>query len=143
MATQQIIGDLFCNGEFAEFNSCPIYFDEQIIGKEYWCIQLIFFRGKDIPVPFCLRLYKGVYSGKGLLDSERNVCRISMTDPEYIVLPDTHFILTKQELNKFIGIVSDEWDYILETLNENRDCNPNLTDHINIQIPDYSLLLTQ
>lgn len=143
MTTQYIIGDVFCNGTYAEFNSCPIYFDEQIIGKEYWCIQLIFFRGEDIPVPFCLRLYKGVYSGEGLLDTDRNICRISMTEPKYIVLPDTHFVLTKSELDKFISIISDKWHYIIETLNENRDCNPSLADYIDIPIPDYSLLLTQ
>lgn len=137
------IGELFNNNIFAEFNSCPIYSEDKIVGKEYWSIQLIFFRGTNIPAKFCLRLYKGKYNGEGLLDSNMSITRISMINPEYIILPDTHYNLNKEEVIKFFNIMSNNWNMILSILNEEIICIDNDPTFLTLQMPDYNLLPIQ
>ena len=135
-----VIGSFFCSDELAEFNGCPIYTEQKVVGKEYWNIQLIFFRGSKASDRFCLRLYKGIYNGEYLQDSSINVTRINMNKPEYIVLPDINYNLNRNELNKFISIISERWDQIMSILNEEKICYTEDMTTISLEMPDYNLL---
>lgn len=129
----------FNNGIYGEWDSCRIYMDEEVVGKECWDIQLIFFRGLDYPVDYCIRFYKGTYNGEGILDSNIEIARISIHEPTYVILPDRHYILSDEEVMKFDFIMSRYWDKLMSTLNKELSFEPNYKP-IYLNKPDYKFL---
>lgn len=137
-----IIGDYYNNDGIEEFNRCPIYFDNEIIGERHWILSIIFLSDNNSNQVY-LHLFNGVYKGKGILDSDIKITRISLFKPEYIILPDTHYQFNKEDLQKFISIIDNNWSSIVSTLlNEMKYLYEMINFSNELSKPDYSLLPT-